>query len=424
MCTYVCAVRKSKNATQLHLRVKVIPSVVQVSCSAVIISQVFLYPCTRDWHHWLVGAGNHSMYSLSSVKIMCNQRQKDACNASFSIRVSQRVRTRWRILLFQSPKTNFPIGYRELKFLRVLRNSSSTDRIHSRINTYPSLLPAVVKVSRERNPREWESTVRAPSVSSAIFRRRMEHQMAVFTVDLYARVGVVSIFTYPLKSSWRTRMHTRGITSAAKRAHSDTPGGLPRRRERACQLRGNEVHDWITRGCIAIELRLLVRHGVGGRGWKAAFADGIHRYPPAPVRSLSLSVCLPLLSLFLSVSFSFPSSRFLPPSPSSPSPPTSSPSLWPSLLYFPFRRSIRHGTTAPRAWARARCRTKTSSQLTNNPKQFGRSDAICAFLSEAAGPREHLETVRLYSHVRGRDRYDCTREICKCISARPGTRKY
>lgn len=38
--------------------------------------------------------------------------------------------------------------------------------------------------------------------------------------------------------------------------------------QRACQLRDNEVHDWITRGCIAIELRLLVRHGVGGRGWR------------------------------------------------------------------------------------------------------------------------------------------------------------
>jgi len=54
-----------------------------------------------------------------------------------------------------------------------------------------------------------------------------------------------------------------------ERTHIRThPRDSPERRERACQLRGNEVHDWITRGCNAIELRLLVRHGVGGRGWR------------------------------------------------------------------------------------------------------------------------------------------------------------
>jgi len=125
--------------------------------------------------------------------------------------------------------------------------------------------------------------------------------MAVFTEDLCVRVGVVSIFAQPPEN----------FSSAARRA--DTPGEFPPdARVRACQLRGNEVHDWITRGCTAIELRLLVRHGVGGRGcMEAAFTDGIQRYPPAPISFLSLSLSLSLclchsLSspfIFLSVSF-------------------------------------------------------------------------------------------------------------------------
>lgn len=52
--------------------------------------------------------------------------------------------------------------------------------------------------------------------------------------------------------------------------------------ERACQLRGNEVYDWITRGCITIELRLLVRYRVGGRGWRQHLqtaSTGIHPRP-------------------------------------------------------------------------------------------------------------------------------------------------
>jgi len=52
--------------------------------------------------------------------------------------------------------------------------------------------------------------------------------------------------------------------------------------------------------------------------------------------------------------------------------------------------------------SRARCRTKTSTQLTNNPKQFGRSDVICAFLSAKRGRWTEgiSKTLRPYSYMK------------------------
>lgn len=150
--------------------------------------------------------------------------------------------------------------------------------------------------------------------------------------------------------------HQFGDLRREERAHIRThPGDSPERRERACQLRGSGVHDWITRGCNAIELRLLVRHGVGGRGWRQHLqtaSSGIH---PRPF-PLSLSRFI-YLSPFISLL------RF---------------SLRPfvALSFILFLAALA---------SRARCRTKTSTQLTNNPKQFGRSDAIFAFLSAKRG---------------------------------------
>lgn len=109
-------------------------------------------------------------------------------------------------------------------------------------------------------------------------------QMVVFTEELYVRVGVVSIFT-----------HRRG--QFTRRVFGGTP---PEHRERACQLRGNRVHDWITRGCNAIEPRLLVRHGVGGRGCRQHLqtaSSGIHPRPFSLSRAPSIFI--PALRSFL-----------------------------------------------------------------------------------------------------------------------------
>lgn len=95
--------------------------------------------------------------------------------------------------------------------------------------------------------------------------------------------------------------HVRAFTFGRTRV---TPGG--RRRKRACQLPGNVVHDWITRGCIAIVLRLLVRHGVGGRGWRQHLQTSIQRYPPASIFSFSHSFSLYSPSFF----YLFPDSIF------------------------------------------------------------------------------------------------------------------
>lgn len=139
----------------------------------------------------------------------------------------------------------------------------------------------------------------------------------------YTPAGASSSAVYAARNAHPTFGHTRTCT---------------------CQLRGNGVHDWITRGCNAIELRLLVRHGVGGRGWRQHLqtaSSGTHPISLSFSRSFYL---VPLFALFM-------------------------------LLFIFFSGSIFAALAS-----RARRRTKTSTQLTNNPKQFGHSDAIYAFL--------------------------------------------
>lgn len=97
-------------------------------------------------------------------------------------------------------------------------------------------------------------------------------------------------------------------TTCAYTTFGSHPGGsrgTPKKR--ACQLR-NVVHDWITRGCIAIVLRLLVRHGVGGRGC----AGSICRQHPAVSTRIAVSSLFFSALLFLHLSFSFNFSLFLP----------------------------------------------------------------------------------------------------------------
>lgn len=90
-------------------------------------------------------------------------------------------------------------------------------------------------------------------------------QMAVFTEDLYVYAWV----SFPFLHTPARAGIGSAIYAARYAPHIRThPGDSPEHWERACQLRGNRVHDWITRGCNAIELRLLVRHRVGGRGWR------------------------------------------------------------------------------------------------------------------------------------------------------------